>query len=98
MRRSLGILVLTTLLLATSAGFAGAQAHFTARLDGPQETPPLAIAARGTAAATLTSLGLHLFVTVEGLSGPIIDAHIHDGASGVSGPPVRSILAEFGGT
>lgn len=97
MHRFKGLVVFVLLFLAMSQGVARAQAHLTARLDGAQETPVVVTPARGTAAATLTPLGLQFFVTVEGLSGPITAAHIHNGVPGLAGPAVRSILTEFAG-
>lgn len=97
MLRTRGLAAFVLLFLATSQGVARGDAHFTARMDGAQETPAVVTPAHGTATATLTSAGLQIIVTVEGLSGPITDAHIHNGQPGVAGPVVRPLLAAFGG-
>lgn len=68
---------------------------FSVRLDAGQEVPPNASPALGTASATLTSSGLLLNLTANGLTGPITGAHLHRGPPGIGGPVVRDILADF---
>ncbi|HMB90353.1 MAG TPA: CHRD domain-containing protein, partial [Rhodothermales bacterium] len=51
----------------------------------------------GTAALALTDEGLRFFVTVDGLTGDIANAHFHQGATGVSGSVVRGIADDFEG-
>ncbi len=70
---------------------------FRANFDGDQRVPPLDTDAEGTAALTLTPNGLTYDITVEGLTGPIIDAHFHLAAAGSNGPVVRGIMADFVG-
>ena len=66
----------------------------TARLSGDQEVPAVSTAAQGVAAFTLNATRDTLFVqaAVSGLSGPITIAHVHDGAAGVAGPVVSSLV------
>ena len=70
------------------------QLLLTARLSGDQETPAVATAAQGVAAFTLNVTRDTLFVqaAVSGLSGAITGAHVHDGAVGVSGPVITSLV------
>ena len=70
---------------------ASAQAQFTAKLAGTQQVPAVVTVARGSAHLTLSSAGVQFLVTAEGLSGPIIAAHIHRGAQGANGPVVRDL-------
>lgn len=77
--------------------FAAAQSFLTAQLTPAQETEEITSSATGTAAFALTDEGLRFFVTIDSLTGPITNAHIHIGAAGISGPPVRGILDEFEG-
>lgn len=79
--------------LAGSAAFA--QAHLTAHLTGAQERPAVATAAQGTAVFALNGDDLQYFVTVEGLSGAITGAHIHNGKRGVNGGVVHDIMSSF---
>ena len=98
MRRGRAFVLATLLLIGVAPRAARSQANFTGRMDGAQETPAVVTSARGTITATLTSAGLGFYITVRGLSGPIIAAHIHSGAPGVAGGVVRDITAAFGGT
>src|SRR5262245_56196185 len=99
MRRIVASLVFIFALLG-SASLSHAQAHFTARLTGNQilPFPGVATPATGTAFCTLTGSGLQFVVTVEGLSGPIKAASIERGPAGMSGPIVRDITGDFGGS
>lgn len=83
------LLLLTAFLTAGSAAFAAGV--FTARLSGTQEVPPAGTAATGSAACTIESGALLVYVTASGLSGPITAAHIHSGAPGVAGGVVRDL-------
>lgn len=67
-------------LLILAAGAAGAETlHFTAKLDGAQETPPNASAGAGHADLTVDtdSHTLRWAVDYAGLSGPATMAHLH---------------------
>jgi Cu/Zn superoxide dismutase len=71
----------------------------SAGLDGAQEVPPLAVPGTGTASLVLNEIrtALEFDLTVEGLTSPITVAHFHNAPPGVSGPPVRTITADFSG-
>jgi len=66
---------------------------FTAKLSGAQEVPPVTTTASGTGAFSLNSARTELkfYVTVCGLSGPIVAAHFHARAAGFNGGVVRTI-------
>ncbi|MEO8209905.1 MAG: CHRD domain-containing protein [bacterium] len=66
-----------------------------ANLNGASENPSVLTSALGTAELTFTDYALIFNVTVDGLSGPITGAHIHDGDSGVNGPIVFDITNLF---
>ncbi len=71
---------------------------FTASLTGAEQTPPTASAARASGAATLnrgTRL-LQATVTTSGLSGASV--HIHEGARGINGPIVLSLMESPAGS
>ena len=74
-----------------SAGEGGiAGARFSAALNGPEETPPVATAATGEFELTLVDSGTLLYnLTYRGFEGgdPLF-AHIHVGPPGVAGPVV----------
>jgi CHRD domain-containing protein len=89
--------LLALLFLLGVQGAAQGQAHLTAKLTGPQEVPSVATAATGTAWLTLTSGGVSFYVTVNGLSGPIIAAHIHNAQAGTNGGVVRTLTGDFVG-
>jgi hypothetical protein len=67
---------------------------FSARLTGSEETPPVPTQAVGLASFALNATRdtMCIEVTVQHLSGPITNAHIHEGAFGVPGPPVIPLL------
>ncbi len=77
--------------------FSSGEIGRVAQLDADQETHDVTSDARGTAAVAVTPSGAVFNLTVEGLSGPIANAHIHNGPKGENGPPVRTILADFTG-
>jgi len=78
--------------------FVMAEPYFVANLDGTQEvTPPVPDTGTGTAVAFPTRDGLVFYITVEGLSGPITSAHIHNEVVGMDGPVVRTITSDFVG-
>src|SRR4029450_13752216 len=96
--------ILTPFLVAATmtfvlTGAALALPHITAKLTGAQEVPPVVTNATGTASIRLneTRTALTYDITVNGLSGPITLAHFHRGATGVSGPVVKTITASFTG-
>ena len=66
----------------------------SARLNGAQETPALATNAQGVASFTLNETRDTLFVQAafSGLSGPITGAHVHEGAVGVAGNIIISLV------
>jgi hypothetical protein len=75
-----------------------AQIAFTAEITGTQEVPPnLGVAGRGVGSFTLTDQGLAFKVTVDGLTGPIADAHFHNAPLGIDGGIVRTIRGDFVG-
>jgi len=63
---------------------------FSARLDTIQQPHVLSTPsdARGVAGLTLSEDRLYVSVSVNGLTGPILNAHIHDGKPGISGGAV----------
>lgn len=71
---------------------------FTADLDPEQENNNIESDGTGTAALTLTNDGLVFAVTVNGLTGPITNAHFHMAAAGENGGVVRGIADELNGT
>ncbi|TGE15469.1 CHRD domain-containing protein [Hymenobacter elongatus] len=66
----------------------------SAKLEGAQEVPAVATAARGVASFTMNPTRDTLFITASfvGLSGPITGAHVHLGARGISGPIVSGLV------
>jgi hypothetical protein len=92
MKRALSLVgVLFVLWLAHSS--AEAQIHFTAKLEGAQEVPPVTTSATGTGSFTLNSAGTELtyHITFAGLSGSLTASHFHNAAAGVVGGVVRNI-------
>jgi hypothetical protein len=96
--KRLTMLALAAALSIGRAPASHAEAYFTTRLSGPQETPGAATPALGTGHFTLSSAGLQFYLSVEGLSGVITSADISDGPPGMPGPVVRDITSEFAGT
>ncbi len=99
MKRLLATIVSIASLLGL-AGTSHGQADFAARLTGNQEPPfpGVGTPAKGSGCFMLSSIGVQFYVTVEGLSGPIIAAAIEDAPPGIPGPVVRDIMPEFAGT
>src|SRR5262245_1745798 len=78
--------------------FGWAQVEFTTELTGAQEVPPnLGLAGRGVGTFTLTGQELAFKVTIDGLTGPITDAHFHNAPPGIDGGIVRTIKGDFVG-
>lgn len=63
----------------------------TTTMRGFYETPPTATTATGTGTFTLQSDGLHYDITAQGLTGPIVAAHFHQGNSSLNGPVIHTI-------
>ncbi len=63
------------------------EAAFGGPLDGAQEVPAVVTAATGEGTVVISADESTIWYVVEysGLSGPVIAAHIHDGAAGVAG-------------
>lgn len=70
-------------VLALAPGAFARTLHFTAALDGAQETPPNASAGKGMAKVTLDTKTHNLGWTIaySGLSGPATMAHFHGPAA-----------------
>lgn len=88
-------IVATSLFIWQSAQ---AQIHFTAKLDGAQENPPVTTTATGTGTFTLNSTGTELAyqVTFANLGSALRFGHFHNAATGSNGPIVRDLT--FNGT
>jgi len=85
-----------SLLFIHSTNSFSAHSNFTASLTGNQENPAVLTSASGTAALTLTGAGgLRYAITVTGLSGPIVSAHLHMGPLKQNGPVVYDIFSSF---
>jgi hypothetical protein len=83
------------ILMALLPCGASAQIHFTATLDGAQESS-VVTNATGTGSFDLSEdlTQLHWVISYQGLSGPLsIGAHFHTGLPGVAGPVVKTIAA-----
>lgn len=67
--------------------------NFLAELDGSQETPQVTTAGFGVASASLNpdKTEFSLNGVVSGLSGAVTAAHIHKGAKGAKGDPVKTV-------
>ena len=72
---------------------------FAARMNSSQEVPATVSSAVGVGTFQLNNSGdtLCITVTVNGLSGPITGAHIHEGKPGVSGPIVKDLVPFLSG-
>ena len=92
--RPLAAALLLAAPLAASADHLRPHLLLSARLSGDQESPAVATAAQGVAAFTLNATRDTLFVQAacSGLSGPITVAHVHEGAVGVTGPIITSLV------
>lgn len=99
MRKIVLVLCIAAFGLALQPQIAGAQAtYFTAKLTAAQEGGDVQPdSATGTGAFVLTESGLSFWVTVEGLSGPIANAHFHSAELGVNGGVVFGIADTFDG-
>ncbi len=66
---------------------------FTAKMTGAQETPSVTTNAMGVASFTLnkTRDTMCVIISVNGLSGAITGAHVHNGAFGVAGSVVTAL-------
>lgn len=62
--------------------------HFSARLTGDQEVPPVATAAHGWALVTVNTATNQIDVFAHGLGLVAVAAHLHQGAPGANGPVV----------
>ena len=80
--------------LVASADHLRAHLLLTARLSGDQETPAVSTNAQGVAGFTLNETRDTLFVQAafSGLSGAITGAHVHEGAVGVAGSIITSLV------
>ena len=92
--RPLAAVLLLAAPLAASADHLHAHLLLTARLSGDQETPAITTNAQGVAGFTLNETRDTLFVQAafSGLSGPITGAHVHEGAPGVAGAIITSLV------
>jgi hypothetical protein len=89
-------LVVTFFVLWWAHSSAWAQIHFTAKLDGAQENPPVTTTASGTGAFTLNDdlTELRYVISYRGLSGPLsAGGHFHTGATGTNGSVRRTIAS-----
>jgi len=92
--RPLAAVLLLAAPLTASADHLRPHLLLSARLSGNQETPAVATAAQGVAAFTLNRTRDTLFVQAafSGLSGAITGAHVHEGAPGVAGSIITSLV------
>ncbi len=67
-----------------------AQDYYSVALDGAQEVPPTPTAGRGWGVVRYdpATTNIRIFVYYEGLTGPPVAAHLHQGPVGVNGPIV----------
>ncbi len=72
---------------------------FAARMNSAQEVPAGTSSAVGVATFTANNSGdtLCVTMTVNGLSGPITGAHIHEGKAGVAGPVITDLVPYLSG-
>ena len=95
MKRLLLVLVLAALAVVPAT----AQIHFTATLNGAQETPPVITTASGTGSFDLSDdfTELHYVITYQGLSDTLsAGGHFHRGKPGVAGGIIRNIATHGG--
>lgn len=85
--------ILFLLLALISVMPVSAQVHFTAKLNGAQEVPPVTTNATGTGSFLLNAdrTQLSYQITVCDLSGPISVAHFHRDRIGSAAAPIRNI-------
>jgi hypothetical protein len=95
--RSTLLTICTAACLALAGAANAATIHFTAKLNGPSETPPTASMGTGVAKATLdTDTKLFSYtLTYSGLTGPAVAAHFHMGMAGMAGPPMVPIAGSL---
>ncbi len=72
-------------------------AGLTAHLTTGQVTSDVDSDGSGTASVQLTDAGVLYYVTVDGLTGDIGNAHFHEAAAGTDGGVVRGIMDDFDG-
>ena len=88
MKRVLLILAAVSLLAIVPVAVSGASDEvFTGTFSGAQEVPPVTTSAGGTVYVFInpSATEIKYAVSYTGLSGPLVAAHIHAGAPGVSG-------------
>ncbi|WP_210515945.1 CHRD domain-containing protein [Hymenobacter terricola] len=92
--RPVAVALLLAAPLLASAQQLRAHLLLTGRLSGDQETPAVTTNAQGVAGFMLNETRDTLFVQAafSGLSGPITGAHVHEGAVGVAGPIITSLV------
>ena len=97
--RSLAAALLLAAPLAASADHLRPHLLLTARLSGAEEVPAVNTPAQGVAGFTLNATRDTLFIQAafSGLSGAITGAHVHDGAPGVAGPVITSLVSKVRG-
>lgn len=88
MKRLFAILAAGALLLVVPGGAVAADEAFSGMLRGASEVPPVTTNAAGTAYVFINDAQTEVkyAVSYTGLSGPLVAAHIHVGASGTNGP------------
>lgn len=90
-----------SLLSALTAQASLLQDHLliTAKLDGAQQVPAVTTNALGVASFSLNASRdtMCVSVTVNGLSGAIMSAHVHEGAVGVSGGVITDLSTFISG-
>jgi len=96
-----------SLLAIAASGFAVAtsntafaqQQHFTAKLSGNNEVPPITSKSSGTAAFDLNAAGTQMKYTLNVTNiDKVIAAHIHQGSSTANGPIVVNLFIPSGPT
>ncbi|MBU2018163.1 MAG: CHRD domain-containing protein [Bacteroidetes bacterium] len=72
---------------------------FDAFLNGAQQVPPVMTTATGTSYFSLNSTftAIDFEVQVDGLSGPITSAHLHEGVAGATGAVVVDLTSSING-
>jgi hypothetical protein len=88
MKRVLLFLAAAALIAIVPGAVTGASDEvFTGTFSGAQEVPPVTTSAGGTVYVFINPTGTEIkyAVSYTGLSGPLVAAHIHAGASGVNG-------------
>ncbi len=98
--KSVLVLIGLAISINASAAHLRDQILLSARMNGSQEVPAVTTNAVGVTAFSLNATHDTLCVkmTVTGLSGAITGAHIHMGATGVSGPVLFDLTSFISGT